>query len=127
MSEFEENHPEQLKLFLRKLNDLVDEFHPNIYLLNGVFKGVREIEVAISDELNSLNKNTPTQVEEVWLVLSEEGVVMKVCSDEPQAKYWRDNAFLGYYKDCSIKRHTEDIEHWMEKISNDTLSQVINK
>ena len=52
MTEFEENHPEQLKLFLTKLNELVDEFHPNIYLLNGVFKGVQTIEIAILDELN---------------------------------------------------------------------------
>jgi len=43
MTEFEENNPEQLKLFLTKLNELVDEFHPNIYLLKGVFKGVQTI------------------------------------------------------------------------------------
>ena len=52
MTEFEENHPEQLKLFLTKLNELIDEFHPNIYLLNGVFKGFHTIEIAILNELN---------------------------------------------------------------------------
>jgi len=52
MTEFEENNPEQLKAFLKKLNELVDEFHPNIYLLNGVFKGVQTIEIAILNELN---------------------------------------------------------------------------
>ena len=52
MTEFEENNPEQLKAFLERLNRLVDEYHPNIYLLNGVFKGVRTIEIAILDELN---------------------------------------------------------------------------
>ena len=52
MNEFEENNPEQLKAFLECLNRLVDEFHPNIYLLNGVFKGVQTIEIAILDELN---------------------------------------------------------------------------
>jgi hypothetical protein len=52
MTEFEENHPEQLKAFLEKLNRLVDEFHPNIYLLNGVFRGIQTIEIAILDELN---------------------------------------------------------------------------
>ena len=52
MTEFEENNPEQLKLFLTKLNELVDEFHPNIYLLNGVFRGFQTIEIAILDELN---------------------------------------------------------------------------
>jgi len=51
MTELEENNQEQLKLFLHKLN-LVDEFHPNIYLLKGVFKGVQTIEIAILDELN---------------------------------------------------------------------------
>ena len=52
MKEFEENNPEQLKVFLAKLNELIDEFHPNIYLLKGVFKGVQNIEVAVLDELN---------------------------------------------------------------------------
>ena len=52
MTQFEENHPEQLKLFLSKLDKLVDEFHPNIYLLNGVFKGIQTIEIAVLDELN---------------------------------------------------------------------------
>ena len=56
MTEFEKNNPEQLKLFLTKLNVLVDEFHPNIYLLNGVFKGFQTIEIAILDELNKDKK-----------------------------------------------------------------------
>jgi len=52
MKEFEENNPEQLKLFLKQLNNLVDEFHPNIYLIDGVFKGIQTIEIAILNELN---------------------------------------------------------------------------
>jgi len=52
MTEFKENNPEQLKAFLEKLNYLVDEFHPNIYLLKGVFRGIQTIEIAILDELN---------------------------------------------------------------------------
>ena len=52
MTPFEENNPAQLKLFLERLNRLVDEFHPNIYLLNDVFRGVQTIEIAILNELN---------------------------------------------------------------------------
>jgi alpha-L-fucosidase len=52
MSEFEENNPAQLREFLRRLNELVDEFHPNIYLLDKVFNGVLAIEIAVLDELN---------------------------------------------------------------------------
>ena len=52
MTEFEENNPEQLKAFLTKLDELIEEYHPNIYLLDGVFRGVRLIEVAVLDELN---------------------------------------------------------------------------
>ena len=52
MTQFEENHPKQLNEFLTKLNELVDEYHPNIYLLDNVFKGIRTIEIAILDELN---------------------------------------------------------------------------
>jgi hypothetical protein len=52
MTEFEKNKPEQLKLFLAKLDELVDEFHPNIYTLSGVFQGIQTIEIAILNELN---------------------------------------------------------------------------
>ena len=52
MTEFEENNPKQLKAFLERLNRLVDEFHPNIYLLNNVSRGFHIIEIAILDELN---------------------------------------------------------------------------
>ena len=54
MNKFEENNPEQLKEFLKRLDALVDEFHPNIYLLDKVFKGVQTIEIAILDELNKI-------------------------------------------------------------------------
>jgi hypothetical protein len=47
-----ENNPKQLKEFLEKLNCLVDEFHPNIYLLDDVFKGIQIIEISVLDELN---------------------------------------------------------------------------
>jgi len=51
MTQFEENHPEQLRLFLEQLNRLVDEFHPNIYFLDGLFKGKQTIEIDVLDEL----------------------------------------------------------------------------
>ena len=51
MKEFEANNPEQLKLFLKQLNELVDEFHPNIYLIDEVFEGLEKIEKAIKKEI----------------------------------------------------------------------------
>jgi Holliday junction resolvasome RuvABC endonuclease subunit len=51
MTEFEKNQPEQLKLFLAKLNELVDEFYPNIYLMDEVFLAVNTINIVIEDEL----------------------------------------------------------------------------
>ena len=59
------------------------------------------------------------QYKEVWLVLSREGVVMGVCSSKETAQHWRDNAFLGYYKDCIVKQQTKDIDHWMKKVDDD--------
>jgi uncharacterized protein YoxC len=56
MNKFEENNPAELREFLRRLNELVDDFHPNIYLLDNVFKGIRTIEVAVLDELNKTIK-----------------------------------------------------------------------
>ena len=36
MTKFEFNNPTRLKEFLKQLNELVDEFHPNIYLMDDV-------------------------------------------------------------------------------------------
>ena len=52
MTKFIEKDPKQLQEFLNRLNQLVDEFHPYIYTMNGLFNGVREIETSILDELN---------------------------------------------------------------------------
>jgi hypothetical protein len=54
MTEFEKNHPQQLKEFLTKLNELIDDYHHDIYLIDNIFKGLKTIEVAISDELNKV-------------------------------------------------------------------------
>ena len=51
MTQFEENHPKQLKDFLYKLDLLIDEYHANIYLIDDVFRGVNKIEQAIESEL----------------------------------------------------------------------------
>ena len=51
MTEFEKNQPEQLKLFLAKLNELVEEFYPNMYLMDEVFLAVNRINIVIANEL----------------------------------------------------------------------------
>jgi hypothetical protein len=52
MTQFEENNPIQLRKFLTKLNELIDDYHHDIYLIDGIFEGFKTIEVAILDELN---------------------------------------------------------------------------
>ena len=49
MTQFEENNPKQLKEFIRQLDLLVDEFHPNIYLLEDVFEALDKIKQTIND------------------------------------------------------------------------------
>ena len=51
MTQFEENNPQQLKEFIRQLTMLTDEFHPNIYTIEGVWEGIDKIEQAINSEL----------------------------------------------------------------------------
>lgn len=36
-------------------------------------------------------------------ILSPEGCVMRVCSTEEIAQRWRDEAYRGYYSDCTVK------------------------
>ena len=49
---YNEINKEGLIEFHNKLKDLVDEYHPNIYLIDNIFKGIGTIERAILDELN---------------------------------------------------------------------------
>lgn len=46
------SNSKELNEFLKKLNELVEDFHHDIYLINGVFKGIQTIEIAILNELN---------------------------------------------------------------------------
>ena len=57
MKEKKENNPEGLIEFQKKLDELVEDFHHDIYLLDGVFKGIRKIEKAIFNELNKDNNS----------------------------------------------------------------------
>ena len=52
MTEFDKNHPERLREFLKQLNYLLDDFHPNIYTIDDVWNGVDIIDIAIKNELN---------------------------------------------------------------------------
>ena len=51
MKEFGAKHKLYLKVFLKQLNELVDEYHPEIYLIDEVFEGLEKIEKAIKKEI----------------------------------------------------------------------------
>ena len=53
MTPFEENNPEQLRKFLSEFRMLIDNYHPNIYTMDDLFKGVDIIEVAVLNKLNT--------------------------------------------------------------------------
>ena len=55
MTKFEENNPEQLKEFTRQLRILMDDFHPNLYTIDGVWEGAAKIEQAIKEVLERNN------------------------------------------------------------------------
>jgi Holliday junction resolvasome RuvABC endonuclease subunit len=52
MNEFEVNHPKRLKEFLTQLDDLIEEFHPNICLMDKLFEGVNIVREELKKELN---------------------------------------------------------------------------
>ena len=58
MTKFEENNPERLQEFLRQLNYLVDDFHPNIYLIDKVDDGLQLIDTAIKEEINKYSQSS---------------------------------------------------------------------
>jgi len=63
MTKFEENNPEQLKEFIKQFRMLMDEFHPNTYLIDDVWVGARTIEIAIENKLNELDGDYNSHLE----------------------------------------------------------------
>ena len=57
MKNFKENQIEGLIEFQKKLDELVEDFHHDIYLLDDVIKGIRKIKKAILKELNKDNNS----------------------------------------------------------------------
>ena len=51
-SEFTKAHSEKINEFYAKFNDLLEEYHPNLYLMNRVYSGAETIKWALLDELN---------------------------------------------------------------------------
>jgi len=52
VTNFEENNPEQLKEFIKQFNILMDHYHANTYLIDGVWEGAKQINQAIREQLN---------------------------------------------------------------------------
>jgi hypothetical protein len=46
------DNSEGLRSFLKRVDELVDEFHHDIYLIRGVTRAIQDLEVAVLDELN---------------------------------------------------------------------------
>ena len=45
-SEFDRRTPERIEQFIDKLDDLIDEYHAELYLKDGVFTGLEEMKSA---------------------------------------------------------------------------------
>jgi hypothetical protein len=51
MNEFEKNHPKELENFLNELHRLIDNYHHEIYLIDGIFEGYGKIVKSVVDEI----------------------------------------------------------------------------
>lgn len=51
MNEFEKNHPKELEKFLNELHRLIDNYHHEIYLNDGIFEGYGKIVKSVVDEI----------------------------------------------------------------------------
>jgi len=81
MTQFEENNPKQLREFIYQFRKLIDEFHPNIYLIDDVFEGVDMIEQAINEKLNKSEPND----DQIYNNFNHEGGI-KHTTDEWQGR-----------------------------------------
>ena len=51
MNEFNQNHPLELQKFIEKLHHLIDDYHHEIYLIDGIFEGYGKIVKSVVDEI----------------------------------------------------------------------------
>jgi hypothetical protein len=51
MNEFDQNHPQELQKFLTALHHLIDDYHHEIYLIDGIFEGYGKIVKSVVDEI----------------------------------------------------------------------------
>ena len=56
MNEFEKNHPQELQKFLTALHHLIDDYHHEIYLIDGIFEGYHRIITAVEHELENFEE-----------------------------------------------------------------------
>jgi len=56
MNEFNQNHPQELQKFLDKLHRLIDDYHHELYLNDGVSAGYHQIIAAVQNELKNLEE-----------------------------------------------------------------------
>jgi len=56
MTQFEQNHPQELAAFLDKLNHLIDDYHHEIYLIDDVFAGYHQIIAAVHNEMKNFEE-----------------------------------------------------------------------
>jgi len=59
---------------------------------------------------------------DAWLILSKENIVINVCSTEEIANNWKEITLFGYYSDCLVKKATENVKHWSERIDDNIES-----
>jgi hypothetical protein len=52
-TEFDTNKPARIESFLRELDNLVQEYHAELYLNDDVFEGIEAVVNAAKEEINS--------------------------------------------------------------------------
>jgi hypothetical protein len=83
MTQFEKERPEQLTEFRSELRKLIDKYHAYIYDVDGIVKGIDEIEKAISNQLNQIKTH---EVVAALLNMNVDGETMEYILGEVNMK-----------------------------------------
>jgi len=65
-NQIEENNPKQLMSFLKDLNALIDNYHANIYTIDGVFQGLETIENAVTLHIDPKDLTTEAKEDDPY-------------------------------------------------------------
>jgi hypothetical protein len=94
-SEFDTNKPERIRSFVRELDDLVEEYHAELYLNDALFAGIEAVKDAAIAESSSIDEAEKVEVEDNEDIDVDIEKDVEIDDEESESKIEVDSELAG--------------------------------